>query len=97
MDFKAVTRRVSLRGTARFSGRVRGGFVPRRGKVIELQAYDAGRWRTFRTVRTNRAGSFKASYSVVSRKSYRFRARSRYERSYPFLLGTSSTVRVRVG
>jgi hypothetical protein len=100
VDFKAVTRRVSLRATARFSGRVHGGFVPRRGKVIELQAYDAGRWRTFRTVRTNRAGSFKASYSfkhVVSRKSYRFRARSRYERSYPFLLGTSSSVRVRVG
>jgi len=33
----------------------------------------------------------------VSRKSYRFHARSRHERSYPFLLGTSSTVRVRVG
>ena len=59
----------------------------------------AHRWRPAPR-RTNRAGSFKASYSfrhVVSRKSYRFRARSRYERSYPFLLGTSPTVRVRVG
>jgi hypothetical protein len=100
VDFKALTRRVSLRGTARFSGRVRGGFVPRRGKVIELQAYDAGRWRAFRTVRTNGSGAFKASYSfkhVNAPRSYRFRARSRYERSYPFLLGTSSTVRLRVG
>jgi hypothetical protein len=100
VDFKALTRHVSLRGTARFSGKVRGGFVPRRGKLIELQAYDAGRWRSFRTVRTNRSGTFKVNYSfkhVLSRRTYRFRARARYEPSYPFLLGTSSTVRVRVG
>ena len=93
VDFKAVTRRVSLRGTARFSGRVRGGFVPRRGKVIELQAYDAGRWRTFRTVRTNRAGTLQGELLLQARRvaeAYRFRARARYERSYPFLLGTSS-------
>jgi hypothetical protein len=100
VDFKAATRHVGLRGTARFSGKVRGGFVPRRGKLIELQAYDAGRWRTFRTVRTRRSGSFTARYSfrhVVSSKTYRFRARARYERSYPFLLGVSPAVRVRVG
>ena len=74
--------------------------MPRRGKLIELQAYDAGRWRTFRTVRTRRSGSFSASYSfkhVVASRSFRFRARARYERSYPFLLGTSRTVRVGVG
>ena len=100
VDFRAVTRRVGLRGRARFAGKVRGGYVPRRGKLIELQAYDAGRWRTFRTVRTNRSGSFRTSYSfkhVLSSRSYRFRARARYEPSYPFLLGTSRTVRVRVG
>jgi hypothetical protein len=100
VDFRAVTRRVGLRGRARFAGKVRGGYVPRRGKLIELQAYDAGRWRTFRTVRTNRSGSFRTSYSfkhVQSPRSYRFRARARYEPSYPFLLGTSRTIRVRVG
>ena len=82
VDFRAVTRRVGLRGRARFAGKVRGGYVPRRGKLIELQAYDAGRWRTFRTVRTNRSGSFRTSYSfkhVQSPRSYRFRARARYE------------------
>ena len=45
-------------------------------------------------------GSFRTSYSfkhVLSSRSYRFRARARYEPSYPFLLGTSRTVRVRVG
>ena len=100
VDFKAVTRRVGLRGTARFEGKVRGGFVPRRGKLIELQAYDAGRWRTFRTVRTRRsARSRRATRSSTSCRArrYRFRARARYERSYPFLLGVSPAVRVRVG
>jgi hypothetical protein len=100
VELKALTRRVALRGTARFSGRVRGGFVPRRGKLIELQAYDSGRWRTFVTVRTRRSGRFTAKYSfkhVSSPRSYRFRARSRYERSYPFLLGVSGSTRIRVG
>ena len=63
VDFRAVTRQVGLRGRARFAGKVRGGYVPRRGKLIELQAYDAGRWRTFRTVRTSRSGAFRTSYS----------------------------------
>lgn len=96
----ARTRHVALRGTARFSGAVRGGYVPKRGKLIELQAFDAGRWRTFETVRTNRKGRFSARYSfkhITAPRSYRFRARSRYEPGYPFLLGVSSPVRVGVG
>ena len=100
VELKARTRHVALRGTARFSGRVRGGYVPRRGKLIELQAYDAGRWRTFRTVRTHRNGRFTASYSfehVNVPRSYRFRARARYEPGYPFLLGVSPATRLRVG
>jgi hypothetical protein len=96
----ARTRHVALRGTARFSGAVRGGYVPRRGKLIELQAFDAGRWRTFETVRANRRGRFSARYSfkhITAARSFRFRARSRYEPGYPFLLGISSPVRVGVG
>jgi hypothetical protein len=96
----ARTRHVALRGTARFGGAVRGGYVPKRGKLIELQAFDAGRWRTFETVRTDRKGRFTARYSfkhITSPRSYRFRARSRYEPGYPFLLGVSSPVRVGVG
>ena len=96
----ARTRHVALRGTARFSGAVRGGYVPKRGKLIELQAFDAGRWRTFATVRTNRKGRFSARYSfkhITVPRSYRFRARSRFEPGYPFLLGVSRSVRVGVG
>ena len=100
VEMNTRTLHVALRGTARFSGRVRGGYVPRRGKLIELQAYDAGRWRTFRTVRTHRNGRFAAAYSfkhVNAPRGYRFRARARYEPGYPFLLGVSSATRVRVG
>jgi hypothetical protein len=100
VELKARTRHVALRGTARFSGAVRGGYVPKRGKLIELQAFDAGRWRTFATVRTARNGRFSARYSfkhITAPRSYRFRARSRYEPGYPFLLGVSSSVRVGVG
>ncbi len=100
VELTARRRHVSLRGTARFSGAVRGGYVPRGGKLIELQAFDAGRWRTFTTVRTNRKGRFSARYSfkhITFARTYRFRARSRYEPGYPFLLGVSGSVRVAVG
>ena len=76
----ARTCHIALRGTARFRGAVRGGYVPKRGKLVELQAFDAGRWRTFETVRTNRRGRFAARYSfkrITSGRTYRFRARSR--------------------
>ena len=71
VDFRAVTRQVGLRGRARFAGKVRGGYVPRRGKLIELQAYDAGRWRTFRTVRTSRSGSVHDELLLQARRCRR--------------------------
>jgi hypothetical protein len=100
VDLRRLTPHIPLRGTARFAGAVRGGYVPRRGKVVELQAHDGGRWRTFATLRTRRNGRFTARYSFrrsTVARSYRFRARARYEPSYPFLLGVSRAVRVRVG
>ena len=67
-----VRARVSLRGSksvpagrprATFRGRLIGGYVPRRGKLVLLQGKQAGRsWRTFRAVRTNRQGRFKTRY-----------------------------------
>ena len=49
----------------RFRGRLLGKPIPRVGKLIDLQAYDAGRWRTFKTVRANRKGRYRASYRFV--------------------------------
>ena len=100
VDFRAVTRRVGLRGRARFAGKVRGGYVPRRGKLIELQAYDAGPLADVPDRADEPFGRVPDELllpHVLSSRSYRFRARARYEPSYPFLLGTSRTVRVRVG
>lgn len=62
------------------------------GKVVELQAHERGRWRTFRTVRTSRKGAFSYRY----RFSFRAGGRVRADGSYPFALGTSRRVRVRV-
>ena len=40
----------------RFRGRLLGKPIPRVGKLIDLQAFDAGRWRTFKTTRANAQG-----------------------------------------
>ena len=84
--------RVHLRGT------LRGGFVPRRGKVVDLQAFDGGRWRTFATVRSH-GRRFRASYqfSGGARGTFPMRARVRPDGAYPFALGYSPVIRVRVG
>jgi hypothetical protein len=83
----------------RIFGRLRGGRVPRRGKLVALQAFERGRWQTFTTVRTNRRGSFskRRGFSFTARgRSFRLRVQVRPEASYPFALGYSRTVRVRV-
>jgi hypothetical protein len=93
-------RHVPAGGTARFTGLVHGGFIPRHGKVVELQAFDGGAWRTFDSVRTTRSGRFKAHYRfrrTPPGRTFSFRARVRSERGYPFLLGISRHVRLRVG
>jgi hypothetical protein len=95
----ASPRIVSSGSRVRFSGRLRGGHVPRNGKVVELQAFERGRWRTFRTVRSNSKGAFNYRYRFSFRASgttFPVRARVRADASYPFALGTSNRVRVRV-
>ncbi len=95
----ASPRIVSSGSRVRFSGRLRGGHVPRNGKVVELQAFERGRWRTFRTVRSNSKGAFNYRDRFSFRASgptFPVRARVRADASYPFALGTSNRVRVRV-
>jgi hypothetical protein len=82
-----------------FSGRLLGGPVPRRGVVVELLAFEAGRWRQFESVRTSRSGRFRTSYRLQrtrAPRTFRFRARVRAQTPYPYALGTSRPVRVRV-
>ena len=95
-----VSRR-SLRngGSVRFRGRLGGGTVPAGGKLIDLQAHYRGRWRTFANPRADRHGRwgfryrFEATRGVVT---YSFRAVVRREAAYPYELGRSRVVRVRV-
>ena len=95
----ARTKRVRRGGRVRFRGRLLGKPIPRVGKLIDLQAYDAGRWRTFKTTRADRKGRYRASLPLHAHDGaadFRFRARARKEARYPYALGVSRVVKVRV-
>jgi hypothetical protein len=96
---KASPRTVRSGRRVRFSGRLRGGYVPTGGKLIELQAYERGRWRSITTLRTSSRGTFSYRYRFSFRAAgttFPVRVRIRHDGSYPFALGTSKRVRVRV-
>ena len=95
----ASRRFVPSGGRVTFRGRLRGGYVPPRGKLVELQATDRGRWRTFALVRSDRRGGFHYRYRFAGGgpRTFAFRARVRFERSYPYVLGYSRRTRVSVG
>ena len=96
----SVTPRVAGRGkTIRLAGRLLGRPVPRVGKVLELQARTPGTaWVTFSTVRTKQGGAFTSRYTFRrgGPVTYELRVRSRASDDYPFDMGTSRAVRVRV-
>lgn len=92
-------RSVGPNGRIRMSGRLKGGPIPRSGKVIELQAFDGGKWRTFETVRARRSGRYRAAYRFTNAtrgRTLTFRARVRRDDSFPYYLGYSNRVRVRI-
>ena len=83
----------------RLSGRLLGGRVPSRGKLVDLQARERGHWRTFATVRTRASGAFSTRYrfrAAAPRKTYPMRVRVRPDAAYPFAVGYSRSVKVRV-
>jgi hypothetical protein len=80
-----------------FMGRVASRPLPPGGKLIEMQAHFRGRWRTFSTVRSNRAGFWRFPYrfgATLGRVRYRFRARLPSEGGYPFVTGRSRVANV---
>jgi hypothetical protein len=94
---RASRRFVPRGGRVTFRGRLRGGYVPPRGKLVELQATDSGRWRTFALVRSKRNGAFHYRYRFSGSGRFAFRARVRFERAYPYVLGYSRRTAVSVG
>ena len=96
---KASPRSLRAGSRVRLSGRLLGGRVPSRGKLIDVQAREQGRWRTFATVRSRPSGTFTKRYrfrGTAPRKTYPMRVRVRPDAAYPFAVGYSPAVRVRV-
>jgi hypothetical protein len=96
---KSSRRRVANGQSVNFAGTVLSKPLPARGKVVDLQAFYRGKWRTFATPRANKKGKFKFRYRFEATRTtttYRFRARLRAESAYPYELGYSKVVTVRV-
>jgi hypothetical protein len=85
--------------TVRFTGTVASRPVPAAGKLVELQVVLSGHWQTFETVHSDSRGAWRARYRF--RRScgltrYRFRARLAAEAGYPFEVGRTRELVVRV-
>jgi hypothetical protein len=96
---RASRRFLSGPARVRFSGRIRtaGQPIPDRGLVVILQGREAGRWSTFADTRSNRRGRWRVSYpSRGVPGSYPIRVRIRRQAGYPFELGHSRPVRIRI-
>src|SRR3954451_5934035 len=82
-----------------FSGKLRGRPYPRKGKVLDLQAYYRHKWRTFGTPRASQAGRWSFKYRFQATRGsvrYSFRIRVRATSDYPYELGYSKATTVRV-
>jgi hypothetical protein len=96
----AASRRSARNGQrVAFSGRLLGRPIPRGGKLLDLQAFYRGRWRTFATPRAGSNGAWAYTYrfgGTRGRLTYRFRVLVRRESGYPYELGWSGTTAVTV-
>jgi hypothetical protein len=82
-----------------FRGRVRGR-VPSAGKLVQLQAYSRGGWRTFATPRARgRSHRWHFRYRFSATRGlvrYRFRAHLPRESGFPYVTGSSRRLGVTV-
>jgi hypothetical protein len=96
----ATRRRVVNGEPVAFIGRLRGGFLPTGGKLVELQFRDRGKWRTFRTFRAApTTGRWSYTYrfdGTRGTRRYGFRLRIPRENGYPYTAGRSRRVWVTV-
>jgi hypothetical protein len=73
--------------------------MPSAGKLVAMQVWVRGRWRTFATTRATRRGRWRYDYRFDGTRGleiYRFRAQLPQEAGYPFATGRSHLVRVTV-
>jgi hypothetical protein len=93
-------RKVNLRQSIHFHGRLLGGHIPGGHKLLEVQRRLAdGKWSGFAEVRTGRQGRYHGSYGFkfLGPGNYQIRVLAKAETGYPFATGWSRVVRVRVG
>jgi hypothetical protein len=93
-----ASRRSLVNGEAlRLSGRLRGGAILPQGKLVEIQVFARGHWRTFVTTRTNPGGVWRQEYRFDGTRGkvrYRLRARIPKEAGYPYGTGHSARISV---
>jgi len=85
--------------TVTFSGKVLTKPIPTVGKLVEIQAFFRGRWRTISTTRSGRKGRWSFRYQFGATTGvvrYRFRALLSREGGYPFATGHSRVIGVTV-
>jgi hypothetical protein len=96
---KASRRSVRNGKRVLFTGKLRGRPYPVKGKLLDLQAYYRGKWRTFATPRAALDGKWKYRYRFEATRGlvlYKFRVRVRASSDYPYELGYSKVTKVRV-
>jgi hypothetical protein len=94
LTIRADRHRVTGAHVVRLSGHVGGGSIPRGGLLVTLQGYQHGwGWRTFRTVRTDRTGSWSTRYRFRSSAGrFGFRALVPHQGRFPFATSRSTGV-----
>jgi hypothetical protein len=99
LTIRADRSRLGGRRTVTLTGRASGARIPSGGLLVTLQGYQRGwGWRTFRTLRTTRSGTWRARYRFRSASGrFAFRAVVPRQHGYPFVTTTSAAVSVTVG
>jgi hypothetical protein len=98
-SIRADRRRVVNGDAVRLTGRIKTGPVPAGGKLVELQFYSRGQWRTFKTTHSDPRGRWKHTYrftGTVGRQVYRLRVHMPRENGYQYADGGSRSLRVTV-
>jgi len=88
--FKLSPPRILNGEAVTFAGRVRGGPIPERGKLIELQKWTGRAWAPFRVVRTDPRGRWRHVEPVLSVRglvTFRLRALIPAEAGFPYATG----------
>jgi hypothetical protein len=90
--------RAHLGRAVTFTGQLAGGYVPVGGESVQMEIFYGGRWRTIEVLPTNSRGrwSYKYVFTLGVGTSYRFRAVTVPNGTYPYTISHSKPVRVMV-